>query len=106
MLNEALRLIRVFHDMKQSDLSRELEMSPSFLSEIEKGRKTATFDLVQKYAEYFHIPASSIMLFSEKIDSEEQPKNEEERVRTARRILKIMLLIAKDIEGEATDVPD
>ena len=106
MLNDALRLIRVFHDLKQADLSRELGISPSFLSEIEKGKKTATFDLVQKYAAFFHIPASSIMLFSEKMDTEETPANEQERMRAARRILKLMLWIAKEAEGEGEDVSD
>lgn len=65
MLGEALRLIRVFHDIKQSDAANKLGVSKSYLSEIEKGRKEPTLDLVKKYEAAFDIPASSILFFSE-----------------------------------------
>lgn len=65
MLNEALRLIRVFHDMKQADAAKALGVSPSYLSEVETGKKKPTLELVEKYAETFRIPASSILYFSE-----------------------------------------
>ena len=39
MLSDALRLIRVFHDLKQQDLADRLEISKSYLSEIENGQK-------------------------------------------------------------------
>jgi DNA-binding XRE family transcriptional regulator len=65
MLNEALRLIRVYHDMRQSEAAQKLGISKSYLSEIEKGHKKPTLDLVEKYASTFQIPVSSIMFFSE-----------------------------------------
>ncbi|CAN7602485.1 helix-turn-helix transcriptional regulator [Rhizobium sp. LjRoot30] len=65
MLNEALRLIRVYHDMKQTDAAAKLGISKSYLSEIEKGHKEPTLDLLRKYEAAFSIPASSIMFFSE-----------------------------------------
>lgn len=68
MINEALRLIRVFHNLKQGDLAKELGISQSHLSEIEKGTKQPTFELLQKYSSTFDIPASSIMFFAEKKD--------------------------------------
>lgn len=69
MLNEALRLIRVYHDMKQTDAAKTLGISASYLSEVEKGHKKPTLELVEKYAEAFKIPASSIMLFSENMSN-------------------------------------
>ncbi|MEY4765257.1 MAG: hypothetical protein RI907_1930, partial [Pseudomonadota bacterium] len=45
MLNEALRLVRAYHDMSQSELSVQLGISNSFLSEIESGKKQPTLDL-------------------------------------------------------------
>ena len=39
MLNECLRLFRVFHDKKSKDLAKELRIPPSHLSEIELGKK-------------------------------------------------------------------
>ena len=37
MINEALRLIRVFHDLKQFELADRLKVSKSHISEIESG---------------------------------------------------------------------
>jgi transcriptional regulator with XRE-family HTH domain len=65
MLNEALRLIRVFHDISQKDLAHRLEISAPYLSEIEKGRKQPTLDLINRYAAQFNMPPSSILFFSE-----------------------------------------
>lgn len=68
MLNEALRLIRVFHDLKQNELAERLNISQSHLSEVENGKKTATSELVTKYAQEFDLPVSSIWFFDEKLE--------------------------------------
>lgn len=67
MLHEALRLVRAYHDLSQSQLSLELGISNSFLSEVESGKKQPTLDLLKKYSERFGIPVSSLMFFSENI---------------------------------------
>lgn len=69
MLNEALRLIRAYHDISQTQLCRELDISNSYLSEIESGKKQPTLDLLRKYGERFDIPISSLMFFSENMNS-------------------------------------
>lgn len=69
MLKRALRLLRVYHHIKQVDLAKRLNISNSYLSEIESGKKSPTIDLVEKYSEVFSIPVSSIMLFSEKLNT-------------------------------------
>ena len=74
MLHEALRLIRVYHDLKQSEAAVKLGISKSYLSEIEKGVKTPTLEIIEKYSKAFSIPASSIMFFSESIDSKDSYK--------------------------------
>ena len=71
MLNEALRLIRVFHDMSQKDMAARLQISPPYLSEIEAGKKEPTLQLLRKYSEEFNIPMSSILFFSEHMDDGE-----------------------------------
>lgn len=68
MLNEALRLIRVYHDISQTQLSYELGISNSFLSEIESGKKNPSLELLAKYGSKFDIPVSSLMFFSENLD--------------------------------------
>lgn len=68
MFGEALRLVRSFHDMNQSELAKDLGISRSYLSEIESGKKVPSLDLLQKYASQFDIPLSALVFFSEQID--------------------------------------
>ena len=68
MLGEALRLIRVYHDLKQKHAAERLGMSTSYISEIEKGVKVPTLDIIERYSKIFDIPVSSIMFFSENLD--------------------------------------
>lgn len=65
MINEALKLTRVFHNLKQKDLAEALGLSPSYLNEIESGKKQVTVEILQKYSDYFHIPVSSLLYFAE-----------------------------------------
>jgi transcriptional regulator with XRE-family HTH domain len=67
MLNEALRLIRAYHDLSQSELCAQLGISNSYLSEIESGKKQPTLDLLNRYSEQFGIPVSSLLFFSENL---------------------------------------
>lgn len=69
MINQALRLIRTFYDVPQSELSARFCISKSYLSEIESGKKQPTMDILNKYSEEFDIPLSSILFFSENLDS-------------------------------------
>lgn len=91
MINRALKTIRLYHDLKQSDLAANLCISKSYLSEIESGKKTVNFDMLEKYSKEFKIPVSSLVFFSE---SMEFPSNKttSQKFRTvfADKILKIM----------------
>lgn len=69
MLGEALRLVRVYHDLSQSQLCAELGVSNSYVSEIESGKKQPTLELLQKYSAEFSIPVSSLMFFAENLDA-------------------------------------
>lgn len=67
MLHEALKLIRTYHKQTQRDLAKELDISVSYLSEIEAGNRRINLDIIEKYAATFGIPASSIMYCGESI---------------------------------------
>jgi transcriptional regulator with XRE-family HTH domain len=88
MLNEALRLIRAYHDLSQTQLCVELGVSNSYLSEIESGKKTPSLDLLQKYSSYFEIPVSSLIFFSENLDNSKI--TDKLRVGTAKKIISIL----------------
>lgn len=74
MLGEALRLIRVFHDLKQNELAKRLDISQSHLSEIEHGRKVPSQEIIARYAEEFDLPVSSIWFFNERLSDGTTPK--------------------------------
>lgn len=88
MLNEALKQIRVFHQLKQVELANELGISKSYLSEIESNRKSVSMDLLEKYANYFSVPASSLMMFSENLNAAK--KSDKLRLKCANKIIKAM----------------
>ena len=88
MLNKALKLIRAFYDVSQSDLSDKLGISKSYLSEIESGKKQPTIDILNKYSLQFDIPISSIMFFSENLD--ESKVTDKLRIGIAKKIVSIL----------------
>jgi len=94
MINQALRTMRIFHDMTQKELAERLEISKSHLSEIETGKKVPTLSLLDRYAEVFQIPTSSILFFSENLD-EESPQLEKSRVMVSSKILALLDFIAE-----------
>ena len=66
-IGEALRLLRVYNDLKSNQLAEALELSPSYVSEIENGKKQPSLVIVKKYADYFRTTPSAIMLMAEGI---------------------------------------
>ena len=88
MQNDALRLMRIFHDMSQTNLADKLGISKSYLSEIEKGeKKKVTLDLLERYSQVFNIPVSSLMFFAEQVD---QGNYEKVRSSVAGKVLKML----------------
>jgi len=77
MLNQALRLIRTYHDFSQTELCAELGVSNSYLSEIESGKKQPSLDILRKYSEMFDIPLSSILFFAENLET----KNHSDKIK-------------------------
>ena len=72
MIHKALNIIRVFHEMNQKELAEQLQISRSYISGIESGKKKPTYDLLQRYSDIFNVPISSLFIISEFIEKEEQ----------------------------------
>ncbi|TWB50057.1 DNA-binding XRE family transcriptional regulator [Rhizobium sp. ERR 922] len=94
MLSEALRLIRVFHDLKQVELAEKLGISKSHLSEIESGTKTPSLEIIERYSKNFGIPVSSIMFFAENIEDAEKGKKAKAYIAT--KVINFLQLIEKN----------
>ncbi|MCU1783713.1 helix-turn-helix domain-containing protein [Pseudomonas sp. 13B_2.1_Bac1] len=88
MLNKALKLIRSYYDISQTELSSQLGISNSHLSEIESGKKQPSIELLRKYSSNFDIPLSSILFFSEQLDS--QKPTDQIRVGIAKTIVSLL----------------
>jgi transcriptional regulator with XRE-family HTH domain len=70
MYDRALKLIRQYHRLSQAELADALNLSRSFVSELEKsGGKKPSIDVLERYASYFKIPLSSLLLFAERSGS-------------------------------------
>lgn len=94
MQHEALRLVRVFHDLNQTTLAERMQISKSYLSEIESGKKQATLELLQKYADTFGMPLSSLLFFAEHVEG---GRREKVRATIAGKVVKMLdWMAAKD----------
>jgi transcriptional regulator with XRE-family HTH domain len=99
MLSEALRLIRVFHDLKQVELAEKLGVSKSHISEIESGNKTPSLELIDRYSKTFGLPMSSIMFFAENIEG--AGNGEKARAFVASKVIDFLRLIEKKSSSHA-----
>ena len=97
MINEALRLIRVFHDLKQFELAERLKISKSHISEIESGNKTPSLELIEKYSAEFRIPVSAIMFFAEEIPNAK--RGEKARTKIASTVLDLLSFIERKADA-------
>ena len=69
-LAKALRYLRLYIDpeITQAHLSSMLGLSKSYVSELEKGKKKCTLEVLERYSNSFDIPVSSIIFLAEHID--------------------------------------
>lgn len=101
MLHKALRHLRRYHQMTQEVLAKRLDISNNYLSEIESGKRAhaITVDLLDRYASVFGVPVSSLMLFSEQLDSNR--RSEKFRVAMATKVLKVLDWVDADEKSAA-----
>lgn len=97
MLNKALKVVRQYHNISQTELSQKLSISNSYLSEIESGKKEPSLELLNKYSVTFNLPLSSIVVFSETLDG--QQSKSKARSFISKKMLKILEWIS-DVDEE------
>lgn len=85
MLSVALKTVREVHRMTQGELAKSLGISKSFLSEIERGEKNVSIDVLYRYAKVFDVPASTFLSFVEALEGQ----SDEKRAR-ARKLLSVL----------------
>lgn len=100
MFGHALKLLRRYQGVNQSVLAKELGVSRSYISELESGNRTPSLDLLNRYAETFKIPVSSLVFFAEALEDRDNIAGRLEKTKgvIAKKI--IALLIALDVDSE------
>ena len=90
-MGEALRLLRIFNGYKSAELAKKLELSQSYVSELENGKKQPTREVLDKYAKVFEMKKSTLMLFAESLEGEEIKNDKKQRIaRAGMKLLKIL----------------
>lgn len=100
MFGQALKLLRRHHGLNQSTLARNLGVSRSYISELESGNRTPSLDLLNRYANIFDIPVSSLVFFAEALEDKISAPS---RLAKAKGVIAkkiIALLMALDIDSE------
>lgn len=68
LINESLKIIRLYWGKTQTEIANDLGVSQSYVSEIEKGRREVTLDLLGRYSRILNVPMSSLLLFAEEVE--------------------------------------
>lgn len=68
MINDVLKKLRTIYGYKAIEMSQLLDISPSYLSEIENGKKQPSLELLRKYSDILGLKLSSLILMMESYD--------------------------------------
>lgn len=83
-LPKLLKYMRNFGGYTQLDLATELQISRSYMSEIENGEKIPSVETLIKYADFYQVPLSSLLLFAENLDNKKDFKSKAKKILTDR----------------------
>lgn len=88
MINEALRLLRLYCGLSQADVAKKLSITQSMVSDIEGGRKSVSMDLLEAYSEAVGVRMSQLLFFAEEIEG--QPIARRGQLIVADKVLKLL----------------
>lgn len=102
MFGQALKLLRRYQGLNQSALAIKLGVSRSYVSELESGNRTPSFDLLNRYADVFEVPVSSLVFFAEALEggNKELGRLQQAKGVIAKKIVTILTLLDIDSEVE------
>lgn len=75
-MGETLKLLRIFFGYKSVEMAKKLEISQSFLSEIENNKKKPSLDILNQYSKVLNIKVSTIVLLSESLENDKNSKKD------------------------------
>ena len=99
-MGEALRLLRIFNGYKSAELAEMLNLSQSYVSELENNKKQPTMDVLERYAKVFDMKKSTLLLFAESLEMDKDRMDRKQRVAYAgMKLLKILEKVG-ELENE------
>lgn len=101
MLSDALRLVRAFHNLNKTQVAQRVGLSKSYITELERGDKKVTLEVLQKYADAFNMPVSSLMFFAE--HAGDPSSTEKVRTAVAGKVVKMLDWIVAATDDEDAD---
>ena len=70
MLGKVLRCIKIAQEKNTKDVAKLMGCSSTYVTEVESGHKTPSFEMLKKYSKCFDVPASKILEWQEKAENE------------------------------------
>lgn len=100
MINDDLRLLRLYLGLSQKQMAAQLGLSQSMISEIEGKIKPASLEILERYSLTFNVRMSQLLFFAEELEGE--PVRTKGKLIIANRVLK---LLEKLSPREIADAP-
>jgi transcriptional regulator with XRE-family HTH domain len=100
MINDALRLLRLYVGHSQKELAAELDISQSMVSEIESGSKPVSMEVLERYSTTFNVRMSQLLFFAEELEG--QPLKTRGKLIIATKVLSLLEALAPREPADAT----
>lgn len=91
MINEAVTIARLYWGYSQTELASLLGVSQAMVSEIERGAKDVSMDMLDKYSVALNVRKSQLLFFAEEIESE--PPQRKGKLIIAEKVLRLLSLL-------------
>ncbi|MEM1397275.1 MAG: helix-turn-helix transcriptional regulator [Pseudomonadota bacterium] len=73
LVNQALYLARLYWGYNQGEMASAVGVSQSVISEVERGHKSVSMDLLERYAVALNVKMSSLLFFAEELEGVPTP---------------------------------
>lgn len=102
MIGEVLMRTRKIYGYKAKEMSSILEISPSYLSEIENNKKQPSLELLKKYSKIYGIKLSSLILLDENLEDSQKSGKGNALIRN---MMIHLIKSMSETEGESIEDP-
>ena len=75
-MGETLKRLRLIYGYKATELSEKINISPSYLSEIENGKKQPSLELLETISNLYGIKLSSLIMITEEVEDNKGKTND------------------------------